>query len=131
MYDIANTSHSLGDKLQKACAVRGITPTALAKKAKISSSTMSYIMNGKTFPHIYTLLQICNVLEIPLSELIVWEADSCFELEMSLDQQIDKKVLQLSQQEKEWIIKSRRLTGERKAWLQMSMEMLWKCENDN
>lgn len=46
-----------------------MTPHALANKAGISTSTISYLVNGKTKPQIYTILMLCNVLEVRISDL--------------------------------------------------------------
>lgn len=55
------------------CTEKGIKPHKLAQKAGISTSTMSYLMNGKTNPQLYTLLVICNVLDVSISDLLSTE----------------------------------------------------------
>ena len=55
------------------CTEKGIKPHKLAQKAGISTSTMSYLMNGKTNPQLYTLLAICNVLDVSISDLLSTE----------------------------------------------------------
>lgn len=52
------------------CAEKGIKPHKLAQRAGISTSTMSYLMNGKTNPQLYTLLAICNVLDVSINDLL-------------------------------------------------------------
>lgn len=52
------------------CTEKGIKPHTLAQKAGISTSTMSYLMNGKTNPQLYTLLAICNVLDVSINDLL-------------------------------------------------------------
>ena len=56
--------------LKTVCAEKGIKPHKLAQKAGISTSTMSYLMNGKTNPQLYTLLAICNVLDVSINDLL-------------------------------------------------------------
>ena len=57
------------NKLKRICELRNITSYVLAQEAGISTSTMSYLMNGKTKSYVYTILMLCNVLNIPISEL--------------------------------------------------------------
>ena len=58
------------ENIQLICRIKGIKANELAKKADIAPSTISYILNGKTKPQIYTLFQLCNALEITLEELM-------------------------------------------------------------
>lgn len=69
MYDADRECEAMIANLKKLCKQKGMTPYALAKKAGVSNSTMSYMMRGKTRPQIYTVLLLCNVLDIELSDL--------------------------------------------------------------
>lgn len=69
MYNPDEECRAIIHRLKVICKIKGIKPNELARKAGIASSTMSYILNGKTQPQIYTLLQICNALEINVEEL--------------------------------------------------------------
>ena len=50
MYKLDEESRQLIIALKTICAEKGIKPHKLAQKAGISTSTMSYLMNGKTNP---------------------------------------------------------------------------------
>ena len=62
--------------LKKFRKKKGLSANGLAKKAGISTSTMSYLVNGKTKPQLYTLLVICNVLGISIGDLFEEEKSS-------------------------------------------------------
>lgn len=69
MYNSDEKYKIMVNKLKRICELRNITSYVLAKEAGISTSTMSYLMNGKTKPYVYTILMLFNVLNIPISEL--------------------------------------------------------------
>lgn len=69
MYEPDEECRKMISVLEKLCEKKSISPHALAKKAGISTSTMSYIMNGKTKPQVYTVLQLCNALDVRMSDL--------------------------------------------------------------
>lgn len=70
MYNTEEKCMELSEKLKKICVVKGSTPYKLAKKAGISSSTISGFLKGKTKPRIDTLLIICNQLEISMTDFL-------------------------------------------------------------
>lgn len=70
MYNQEDECRILVNSLKRVCRERGITPHALAVKAGLSTSTISYLMNGKTSPQFYTLLSLCNVLDITINDLL-------------------------------------------------------------
>lgn len=55
--------------IKRLCEQKNMTPHALAKEAGMSTSTISYLVNGKTKPQIYTILVLCNVLGVRISDL--------------------------------------------------------------
>ena len=69
MYDLEKDCKEMIEALKEICKQKNMTPYAVAKKAGISSSTMSYIINGKTKPQISTLMMMCDVLEVPITRL--------------------------------------------------------------
>lgn len=69
MYDPDEECKSMILSLKRLCEEKNMTPHALAKEAGISTSTISYLMNGKTKPQVYTVLMLCNVLRVRISEL--------------------------------------------------------------
>lgn len=64
MYNPEEECKAMAAALKKMCEQRGMSPHALAKKAGISTSTMSYIMKGETRPQVYTILLLCNALGV-------------------------------------------------------------------
>jgi transcriptional regulator with XRE-family HTH domain len=69
MYDPEQECKVMIKNLKRLCKEKNISANALAIEAGISTSTMSYIMNGKSKPYVYTVLMICNVLGVTVSEL--------------------------------------------------------------
>ncbi len=55
--------------IMRLCEQKNMTPHALAKEAGISTSTISYLVNGKTKPQVCTVLMLCNVLGVRISDL--------------------------------------------------------------
>ena len=55
MYDPENDCKKLVLKLKKLCEEKGKSSYMLAKEAGISPSTLSYLLNGKTKPQVYTV----------------------------------------------------------------------------
>lgn len=49
----------------------GLSQSALARKAKMPQSTLSYIESGESSPNIIQLEKLCNALGIQLSELFI------------------------------------------------------------
>lgn len=66
MYNPDEECKAMIAALKKLCEQRGVSPHAVAIKAEISISTMSYIMKGETNPQVYTLLQLCNTLSVQI-----------------------------------------------------------------
>ena len=58
------------DKLNILRKQKNISKYALAKATGMSTSSMSNLLNGKTKPYLYNMLLICNVLQVPLGELL-------------------------------------------------------------
>ena len=79
MYDSEKQYQIIFKRLKDICEQRNITNYALAKATKLSNSSVSNLMNGKTTPYVDTLLRICSALEISIAELI--EKDEKFNLE--------------------------------------------------
>jgi len=69
MYDPEKECKVVIERIQKICLMRGMTRNELARKAGISNSTLSYIISGKSKPSVYTLLLLCNALNIAIEEL--------------------------------------------------------------
>lgn len=69
MYNPDEECKAMIDKIKQICRMKNITSHALAKKANVSTSTISCLLSGKTKPQINTLLSICNVLAISVHDL--------------------------------------------------------------
>ena len=69
MYNPDKECKAMIEALKKLCEQKNMSPYAVAKEAGISSSTVSYIMNGRTRPQMYTVLMMCNVLGVTISQL--------------------------------------------------------------
>ena len=70
MYDSEKEYQIIFERLKDICKQRNITNYALAKATKLSNSSVSNLMNGKTTPYVDTLLRICSALDISMTELI-------------------------------------------------------------
>lgn len=79
MYNPDEECKAMAVALKKICEQRGMSPRALAKKAGISTSTMSYIMKGETKPQVYTVLQLCNALGVQIGDLFDGRDDGVYE----------------------------------------------------
>ena len=91
------------DKLNAIRKQKNISKYALAKATGMYTSSMSNLLNGKTKPYLYNMLLICNVLRIPLGELL--EKDNC--------------------ENEEWLISAyRTMTPEKQRMLQIYADML-------
>lgn len=98
--------------LKKFREKKGLSANGLAKKAGISTSTMSYLVNGRTKPQLYTLLVICNVLGISIGDL--FEGEGCSPEE--------------EKEEEKLLACYRQLSDEKKKMLQTYVEMLREYE---
>ena len=101
--------------LKKFRKKKGLSANGLAKKAGISTSTMSYLVNGKTKPQLYTLLVICNVLGISIGIFLRREK---FHRERKDRGEIGRKTSACYRQ----------LSDEKKKMLQTYVEMLREYE---
>lgn len=70
MYNIEAKCVELSRKFREISEADGSTPYKLARKAGISSSTISGFLKGKSKPRIDTLLIICNQLGISMTEFM-------------------------------------------------------------
>lgn len=73
-YDTEHVCKVILKQIGVYCNRQGMSMAALAREAGISASTISGIMCGKSRPQIYTLLKICNVLDVAIEDLM-YESD--------------------------------------------------------
>lgn len=103
--------------LKKFRKKKGLSANGLAKKAwGFPLSTMSYLVNGRTKPQLYTLLVICNVLGISIGDLFEGEKSS------TEKEKTEKK------SEEKLLACYRQLSDEKKKMLQTYVEMLREYE---
>ena len=57
-------------KLKTICQNKNITQYALAKATGMSTSSISCLMRGETKPYIYTVLTICDALNVTIADLL-------------------------------------------------------------
>lgn len=103
--------------LKKLCEQRGMSPHALAKKAGISESTMSYIMRGETKPQVYTVLGLCNALGVRIGDLFDERDD------------ISESVGYVTFDEKELVNCYRCLSDQKRELLRIYIDMLQQYED--
>lgn len=63
--------NKIGQRLSEACGERGLTFYCLARNSGVPLTTLMHIIDGSTKnPGIYTVLRLCNAMELPVSDLI-------------------------------------------------------------
>ncbi len=69
----ANIVSKLADEIVKKRKEIGLSHQKLADEAELNRSTISLIESKKCIPSIFTILKICKVLEISLTDLLYKE----------------------------------------------------------
>lgn len=110
MYEPDEECREMIARIGRLCNQRHITQHALAKKAGLSTSTISYLFSKKTKPQVYTILQICKALDISICELFEQDA-----------QKIEKS---FSSEEENFICNFRKLSDKKKLFLKSCMNLL-------
>ena len=111
MYNPDKACDEMIEALNRICHEKKISWNTLAKEAGLSSSTISYLMRGKSRPQVYTMLMLCNVLGVRFSELFE-ESDVVNECEN------EEKLLEVY----------RGLTDEKREMLRTYIDMLSKYQ---
>lgn len=68
---------NLGEKIRNIREKKGIIQSDLAKKINKSSTQVSFYENNESLPNIYTLIEICEILDTSLENLLENEIKSC------------------------------------------------------
>lgn len=123
MYKPDEECKAMINKLKKICELKNITPHALAKEAGISTSTMSYLMNGKTKPYVYTILMLCNVLDISISELFDGTTPSI------MDGYSEGGIEYITSEEEKLLTCYRYFSNKKKELLQIYIDMLRRYDD--
>lgn len=99
---------------KRICTEKHTTASAIAAKAGISTSTVSYILNGRTHPQVYTVLQLCDELDVDIRELFV-ETDAGV-----------TEVSRLTEDEKQLLSAYRKMSEKQRAQMKVCVEVVEK-----
>lgn len=126
MYYPEEECDKLIKKIRRICKEKGVSNYALAKKAHVSSSTIHAILSGKSRPQVYTLLQMCNALEVTVEEVFAGgdERDAVLIAQIAEDPGEEMLVYEVSRSEWEMLENYRRLPEEKKEWVRVCVEAL-------
>lgn len=69
MYNPDEDYRLMLERLKSICKQKNKTQYAIAKRTGISTSSMSNLMKGDSRPYLYTMLLICDALDISIREL--------------------------------------------------------------
>lgn len=120
MYDPDKECKEMIIAIKSYCKEKKIAPNALAKKAGLSSSTVGYILSGKTKPQVHTVILICNALDISIRQLF------------DDGEQIESKDLnQVNSFDEDRLLKRyRKLPAKKKKMLGIYVDMLLQYEEE-
>lgn len=124
MYNPEEECKVMIDTLKTICEQRNITLHALAKEAGISTSTISYLINGRTKPQVYTILLLCNVLGISISQLFE-NKDINRHVEHS-----ETKIGYITCEEEKILVAYRHFSNKKKVLLEIYINMLQQCHDE-
>ena len=121
MYDPDKECKEMIETVKRLCEQKNITPHALAKQAGISTSTISYLVDGKTKPQVYTVLLLCNVLGVRISDLF----DTVATTEIS-----ESRVQYITYDEEKLLECYRELSDKKRELLRIYVDMLRQYEDE-
>ena len=121
MYDPDKECKEMIETVKRLCEQKNITPHALAKQAGISTSTISYLVNGKTKPQVYTVLLLCNVLGVRISFFF----DTIATTEIS-----ESRVQYITYDEEKLLECYRELSAKKRELLRIYVDMLRQYEDE-
>ena len=121
MYDPDEECKAMIVAIKRLCEQKNMTPHALAKEAGVSTSTISYLVNGKTKPQVYTILLLCNVLGVRISDLF----DNVATTEIS-----GLGVRYITWEEEKLLDYDRGLSDKKKELLRIYVDMLQQYEDE-
>ena len=121
MYDPDKECKEMIETVKRLCEQKNITPHALAKQAGISTSTISYLVNGKTKPQVYTVLLLCNVLGVRISDWF----DTVATTEIS-----ESRVQYITYDEEKLLECYRELSDKKRELLRIYVDMLRQYEDE-
>ena len=59
-------------RLKEILKEKGVTQLSVSKAMKLSSVTINQWATGKTMPSVESLIRLCEILEISLDELVIY-----------------------------------------------------------
>lgn len=121
MYDPDEECKAMIATIKRLCEQKNMTPHALVKEAGISTSTISYLVNEKTKPQVYTILILCNVLGVRLSDLF----DNVATTEI-----FESGIQYITYEEEKLLDCYRGLSDEKRKLLRIYVDMLRQYENE-
>lgn len=121
MYDPDEECKAMIVAIKRLCEQKNMTPYALAKEAGVSTSTISYLVNGKTKLQVYTILLLCNVLGVRISDLF----DNAATTEIS-----GLGVQYITWEEEKLLDYYRGLSDKKKELLRIYVDMLQQYEDE-
>lgn len=121
MYDPDKECKEMIETVKRLCEQKNITPHVLAKQVGISTSTISYLVNGKTKPQVYTVLLLCNVLGVRISDLF----DTVATTEIS-----ESRVQYITYDEEKLLECYRELSDKKRELLRIYVDMLRQYEDE-
>ena len=121
MYDPDKECKEMIETVKRLCEQKNITPHVLAKQAGISTSKISYLVNGKTKPQVYTVLLLCNVLGVRISDLF----DTVATTEIS-----ESRVQYITYDEEKLLECYRELSDKKRELLRIYVDMLRQYEDE-
>ncbi len=126
MYYPEEECNKLVERIRRICKEKGVSNYALAKKSHVSSSTIHAILSGKSRPQVYTLLQMCNALEVTVEEVFAGGDEECAVLVTQAAEfpEEEAPVYEVSRCEWEMLEHYRKLPEEKKEWVRTCVEAL-------
>ncbi|MDO4306359.1 MAG: helix-turn-helix transcriptional regulator [Eubacteriales bacterium] len=127
MYNVEKECEKLIQNIRLLCQMKSLSNNALARRAGISPSATSDLLSGKTKPQFYTLLQLCNALEVTIDELFGLNSINEEYSELDGDDsggQISKSFVGLNAEERSLLLLYNHLSVAKKEMLRIYMDML-------
>lgn len=127
MYNIEKECENLIQNIKLLCQMKSLSNNSLARRAGISPSATSDLLGGKTKPQFYTLLQLCNALEVTVDELLGLSSSDKKHSEMDEDdgrEKRSKSIVGLNVEERELLLLYSHLSVAKKEMLRIYIDML-------
>lgn len=102
MYNSKEKCKEVAQKFRQLCEMRGTTPYKVAKKAGLSSSTVSCFLAGRTMPRMDTMMMLCNQLGTSITDF--FDERELTELQTQEEEMLMESYRNLSAQKKELLL---------------------------